>query len=81
MTEDEAKAKTCVQTLAPVASADGSAPWHSPASCIGSQCMMWRWELTEHGIREMRAGRFDPAKGDATTGGPSHGWCSLGSKP
>jgi hypothetical protein len=46
MTEDEAKQKTCHKTLAPVATADGSAPWHSPAACIGSACMAWR-ELFE----------------------------------
>lgn len=50
MTEQEAKTKTCHRTLAPVASADGSAPWHSPAPCIGSDCMAFRSHLTAHEI-------------------------------
>lgn len=41
MTEDEAKTKTCVRTLAPVHDPSGGVIWAS-ANCIGSACMVWR---------------------------------------
>lgn len=44
MTEEEAKTKTCHKTLAPFAGCEQTV--YSPASCLGSQCMAWRW----HGV-------------------------------
>jgi hypothetical protein len=61
MTEDEAKTKTCVQTLAAISDLTGGTN-HSPAACIGSACMAWRWhegkraEAFHEAVREhMRA--------------------------
>lgn len=69
MTEEEAKTKTCHKTLAPVASADGSAPWHSPANCIGSGCMAWRW----HNPRI--------SNGELLWEKDTQGYCGLAGKP
>lgn len=41
MTEDDAKNKTCVQTLAAAPGTLGMT--YSPKGCIGSDCMAWRW--------------------------------------
>lgn len=41
MTEDEAKGKTCVQTLAGISDLTGGV-FHAPCACIASACMAWR---------------------------------------
>ena len=70
MTEQEAKTKTCLMTLGPVASADGSAPWHSPSCCIGSACMGWR--DTDREFRMSRPHGTETA--EPTRGKPGEGW-------
>lgn len=65
MTEDEAKTKICHKTAAAL----GMPRWSAqPASCIGSECMAWRWDAypervqVSSGFATGRMGR-DPIPG------------------
>jgi hypothetical protein len=42
LTEQQAKAKLCHKTLAPV-SMSHEFPIQTPANCVGSECMAWRF--------------------------------------
>ena len=70
MTEDEAKTKACHKTLTPVASADGSAPWFTSQTCIGSACMAWRWD-----------GGFPLPNDPPAISERYNGFCGLAGKP
>lgn len=73
MTEEEAKQKWCPHTQV----AHGNMAEFGRANCIGSACMMWRWDaITPEEKRQLRV------YGDDT--GPLlviPGYCGLGGKP
>ena len=42
-------------------------------NCIASDCMLWRWELTQHQANELNARGNNKAV--------AYGYCGLGGKP
>lgn len=77
MTEQEALTKWCPQRGRIKSPAERAL---SPGMCcIGSACMAWRWELTEHGKRELSFGRLDTTK--KHDGAMLAGFCGLAGQP
>lgn len=89
MTEEEAKTKWCPFAISAVQSGSVNRVFFPSGkgmlnaekesiNCIGSACMMWRWNFTEHGMRELYAGRLDTTK--PIDGFMPHGYCGLAGK-
>ena len=76
MTEDQAKTKTCVQTLAPFRDPLGGHTY-GHAICIASKCMAWRW--SEDLGFEMAANLA--FQRDGTRLKPTEGHCGLAGQP
>jgi len=69
LTEQEAAAKICHETLLPVGTLDGI--YYDHQCCIASNCMAWRW----HGYRQ-KDGTIDN-----DTRGERAGYCGKAGKP